>query len=100
MAERLGRSDVRQLLTELTCSEFDDWFKAITQRPYHLDPVRYYGNQTLALLWNINTTKQHRVSPETLDIYFIPEPVEQQDWRSMKAAMNNVQGVTRTQDKR
>lgn len=81
------------MLSEMTCSDFDEWFDAVTNRPWYLDPQRYYGNYQLSLIFNAHS--KHPASPETFDIYYREKPIKPKSWQSIKAAMAGISGVTR-----
>jgi hypothetical protein len=84
------------MLTEISVSEFDQWHSAITGRPWHLDPQRYYGNHHISMIHNMHSKKP--ITPEQADIYYREQPKQPADWRAMKAAMTGVSGVTRKEN--
>ena len=77
----------------MTCSDLDGWYQAITNRPWYQDPQRYYGNYQLSMFHNAHS--KNPVSPEIFDIYHCEKPVEEKDWRLMKASMSGMSGVVR-----
>lgn len=81
------------MLSELTVSQFDRWHSELTNRPWDQDPIRYYGNQLLAMTHNIHSKRT--VSPDEVDIYYTPPVKAPADWRSIKAMMSTVSGVKR-----